>query len=135
MLHRYFTSINFWKNEFHTAGNHPYCWNFYKNVLILLSGEIIKTICVNKREFWSRVQCLSRKYPAMYYEKQKYLLKKTQDTRNIVHKTWSLSSLQSRHLGTSHSAPSISFTVQNTLPNPLLESPSAALLCFPESHR
>ena len=39
---------------------------------------------------------------------------------------WRLSLFQSRHFGTSHSSPSISPTVQNTLQNPLLESPSAA---------
>ena len=47
---------------------------------------------------------------------------------------WHLSPLQSRHLGTSVISPSISSTVQNTLKNPLLELPSAALLNFPESH-
>ena len=45
---------------------------------------------------------------------------------------WHLSPLQSRHLGTSHSFPSISSTFK-TLQNPLLESPSAALSHFPES--
>ena len=35
--------------------------------------------------------------------------------------------------GTSHNSTSISFTVQNTLQNPLLESPSAAPSYFPES--
>ena len=39
---------------------------------------------------------------------------------------WRLSPLQSTHLGTSHSSPSISSTVENTLQNPLLEAPSAA---------
>ena len=48
---------------------------------------------------------------------------------------WRLSPLQSTHLGTSHSSPSISSTVENTLQNPLLESPSAAPSYFPESHR
>ena len=48
---------------------------------------------------------------------------------------WWLSPLQSRHLGTSHSSPSISSTIQNTLQNALLKSPSAILLYFPESHR
>ena len=48
---------------------------------------------------------------------------------------WCLNPLQSRHLGTSFSFPSISSTVQNTLQNPLLESPSDALLYCPESHR
>ena len=47
---------------------------------------------------------------------------------------WCLSPLQSRCLGTSHSFPSISSTVQNTLQNPLLESPSATPFYFPESH-
>ena len=45
-----------------------------------------------------------------------------------------LSPIQSRHLGTSHSSRSVSSTVQNTLQNPLLELPSAALSYFPESH-
>ena len=40
----------------------------------------------------------------------------------------------SGHLGTSHSSPSASSTVQNTLENPLLQSPSAALWYFPEFH-
>ena len=48
---------------------------------------------------------------------------------------WCLSPLQSGHLGTSHSSPNISSAVQNTLQNPLLESPSAAPLYFPESHQ
>ena len=43
--------------------------------------------------------------------KKRHLLKKTQDTRNIIHRI-----------------------VQNTLQNPLLESPSAAPLYFFESH-
>ena len=43
--------------------------------------------------------------------------------------------LQSRHLGTSHSSPNVSSTVQNTLQNPLLELPSAAPSYFPESHQ
>ena len=46
---------------------------------------------------------------------------------------WCLGPLQSRHLGTSHSSPSISSFVQSTLQHPLLESPSAAPLYFPES--
>ena len=58
---------------------------------------------------------------------------KIQDTVYIGQ--WCLSPLQSRNLGTSHSSPSISSTVQNTLQNPLLESPSAALSYFPESHQ
>ena len=48
---------------------------------------------------------------------------------------WCLSPLQSRNLGTSHSSLSTSSTVQNTLQNPLLKSPPAALLCCPESHQ
>ena len=47
-----------------------------------------------------------RRYPAIYYEIQRYLLKKIQDTRNIVHRTMTLSPLQSRHIGISHSSPS-----------------------------
>ena len=46
---------------------------------------------------------------------------------------WCLGPLQSRHLGTSHSSPSISSFVQSTLQHPILESPSAAPLYFPES--
>ena len=69
-----------------------------------------------------------------YNMKQRHLLKKIQDTRNLVHRTWHLSPLQSRYLGTSHSSPSVSSTVQNTLQNLLLESPSAAPSYFPESH-
>ena len=48
---------------------------------------------------------------------------------------WCLTPLQSRHLGTSHSSPSVSSTVQNSLQNPLLESPSDAPSYFPESHQ
>ena len=81
-------------------------------------------------EEFSGLQCLSRKHPAMYYEKQTFM---EEDTSNIVHRT--MSPLQSRHLGTSHSSPRISSTVQNTLQNPLLELPSAVPLYFPESHR
>ena len=47
---------------------------------------------------------------------------------------WRLGLLQSRHLGITHSSPIISFSVQNTLQNPLLELPSAAPLYFLESH-
>ena len=47
---------------------------------------------------------------------------------------WCLRPLQSRHLGITHSSPIISFSVQNTLQNPLLELPSAAPLYFLESH-
>ena len=47
---------------------------------------------------------------------------------------WPPSPLQSRHVGTSHSSPSVSSTLQNTLKNPLLESPSAAPSYFPEPH-
>ena len=46
---------------------------------------------------------------------------------------WHLSSLQSKHLGTSRSSFSICSIVQNTLQNPFLESPSASLSYFPES--
>ena len=49
------------------------------------------------------IQGLSRRYPAMYYEKYRHLLKKIQDTRNIVHRTMTPHS--PRHLGTSHSSP------------------------------
>ena len=48
---------------------------------------------------------------------------------------WCLSPLQSRHVGTSHSSPSFPSTVENTLQNPLLESPSTAPSHFPESHQ
>ena len=48
---------------------------------------------------------------------------------------WCLSPLQSRHLGTSHTSPSVSSTIQNTLQNPSLESPSAALSYFLEYHQ
>ena len=48
---------------------------------------------------------------------------------------WCLSSLQSRHLGISHSFPRVSFIVQNTLQNPFLESPLAAPSYFSESHQ
>ena len=54
--------------------------------------------------------------------------------KNIVLGQRCLSPLQRRHLGTSRSSPSIFSTVQNTLQHPLLESPSAALLYFPQSH-
>ena len=57
---------------------------------------------------------------------------KIQETLSIGR--WHPSPLQSRYLGTSHSSPSISSTVQNSLQNPLLESPSAALLYFSEFH-
>ena len=48
---------------------------------------------------------------------------------------WCPSPLQSRYIGNSHSSCSISSTVQNPLQNPVLESPSAALSYFPESHQ
>ena len=48
---------------------------------------------------------------------------------------WHLSRFQSGHLGTSHSSPSVSSTVQNPLQNPLLESPLAALSYFSESYQ
>ena len=47
---------------------------------------------------------------------------------------WHFSPLQSRHLWTLQSFPSMSSTIQNTLQNSLLQSPSAALSYFPESH-
>ena len=47
---------------------------------------------------------------------------------------WHLSPLQSKHVGTSHTSPSISSTVQSTLQNPTLELPSASLSRFSESH-
>ena len=47
---------------------------------------------------------------------------------------WHLSLLQNRNLKTWHSSPSIFSTVQNTLWNPLLESPTAAPSSFPEFH-
>ena len=46
---------------------------------------------------------LPRKYPTMYCEKQRHLLKKIQET--LYMGQWRLSPLQSRHLGTSHSSP------------------------------
>ena len=61
---------------------------------------------------------------------KRHLLKKIQETLYIGQ--WHFSPLQSRHLGTSHSSPCISSTVQNILQNPLLESPSATLSVFPE---
>ena len=71
-------------------------------------------------------------YPARYCEKRDMYWRryKIQETLYI----WCLSPLQSRCLGTSHTFPSISSTVQNTLQNPLLESPSATPFYFPESH-
>ena len=51
------------------------------------------------------IQGLSRKYPAMHYDKERHLLKKIQDTRNILRRQWCLSPLPTRHLGTSHSSP------------------------------
>ena len=33
------------------------------------------------------IRGLSRRYPTVHYEQQKHLLKKIQDTRNIVHRT------------------------------------------------
>ena len=47
---------------------------------------------------------------------------------------WHFSPFPSRYLGTSHSSPCVSSTVQNTLQNPLLELPSAAPSYFPESY-
>ena len=49
------------------------------------------------------VRGLSRKHPATHYEKRRHLLK-IQDTRNIVHRQWHFSPLQSWHPGTSHSS-------------------------------
>ena len=46
----------------------------------------------------------------------------------------SRSPFQNRHLGTSHSFPSISSTIQNTPQNPLLGLPPANPSYFPESH-
>ena len=57
---------------------------------------------------------------------------KIQET--LYTRQWGLSPLQSCHLGTSHSSPSVPSIVQNTLKNPLLKSPSAVSLYFPESH-
>ena len=62
----------------------------------------------------------NRWYPAMYYEKYRHLLKKTQDTRNIVHKTMMPQS-------PSKEAP-WDLTQFSQLP-------SASLMCFPESHQ
>ena len=58
---------------------------------------------------------------------------KIQETLSIGQ--WCLSLLERRHLGTSHTSPSVSFTVQNSPQNPLLESPSAAPLDGLESHQ
>ena len=44
----------------------------------------------------------------------------TQDTRNNIRRTMMPQSLQSRRLGTSHSSPSTSSTIQNTLQNSLI---------------
>ena len=46
---------------------------------------------------------LSRRQPAMCYEKWRHLLKKIQETLYI--RQWFLGPLQHRHLGTSHSSP------------------------------
>ena len=54
--------------------------------------------------------CLESIHP--HTMKNRHLFKKIQDTRNIVHRIIHLSPLQSRHLGTSHSSPSVSSTVQ-----------------------
>ena len=62
---------------------------------------------------------LSRRYPAMWYEKQRHLLKKIQDTRNIVHRTMMPQS-------PSKWAPWDLTQVS--------QSSSAAPLYFPESH-
>ena len=48
---------------------------------------------------------------------------------------WHLSTPQHRYLGTSHSSPSVSSTVQNSMQNPVLELPSAVPSYFPKSYQ
>ena len=48
---------------------------------------------------------------------------------------WCLNHFQSRHLGTSHSSPSISSTAQNTAESFVVSPLAAAPSCFPESYR
>ena len=48
--------------------------------------EIEKAVLLLLKFSWqAQIQGLSRRYPAMYYEKERHLL--IQDTRNIVHRT------------------------------------------------
>ena len=49
------------------------------------------------------IQGLCREYPAMPYETQRHLLKKIQETLYIGQ--WCFSTLQSKHLETSHNSP------------------------------
>ena len=64
------------------------------------------------------IQILSRKYPAMHYEKERHLLKNTQETRNIVHRTMTPQSLSKAPWDLTQFS----------------QLPSAAPLYFPESH-
>ena len=52
----------------------------------LIQTSLVLKIKENKNSDL-RLLGMSVKYPTMYYHKQRYLLKKTQDTRNIVHST------------------------------------------------
>ena len=54
-------------------------------------------------------------------------IEEIQDTRNIAHRIMTTQFPSNRHLETSRSSPRISSTIQNTLQNPLLEWPSAAV--------
>ena len=87
--------------------------NFPNNLQEVSLGMQSVCVCVC-------VCSLSRKYPVMYYEKQRHLLKKIQDIRNIVHRTM-------MPLSPSRQAPwdLTQFS----------QSPSAALSYFPESHQ
>ena len=85
--------------------------------------------CVKILYIWG----LSRKYPAMYMHNRDINWRyKIQETLYIGQ--WCISPPQSRLLGTSHSSPSVSSTVQNTLHNSLLVLPLAALSYFPRFH-
>ena len=65
------------------------CLHAYEHVMgtcmyvCVLSVSISEGVCVNVN--WC--MDLSRKCPANYYEKRRYLLKKIRDTRNTVHRT------------------------------------------------
>ena len=81
-------------------------------------------------------QGLSRKYPAMYYEKQRHLLKKIKETLDIGQ--WCLSPLPSRHLGTSHSSPNchqLSCFIFLNLINSLKSLPFQGDFSFGKSHK
>lgn len=43
-IYRYFICIKFLERWVLYVNNYLYCWNFYKYILILLLGEIIKII-------------------------------------------------------------------------------------------